>query len=88
DKAYTYYGETHIERLARWSIDEPFFSFIAKLTTSPDVTAPNQDYGLQFLDVNGNEYSAIMFNFEHRPDLITINTDVNDEWYQATTGTA
>ncbi|MDP1172142.1 hypothetical protein, partial [Klebsiella pneumoniae] len=38
DKAYTYYGETHIERLARWSIDEPFFSFIAKLTTSPDVT--------------------------------------------------
>ncbi len=86
DTAYTYYGETHIERLARWSIDEPFFSFIAKLTPSKDIAAPNQDYGLQFLDVNGNEYSAIVFNFEARPDLITINTDVNDELYQATTG--
>lgn len=86
NQAYTYYGETHIERLARWDIKEPFFSFIAKLTPSPEVTAPNQDYGLQFLDVNGNEYSAIVFNFENRPDLITINTDVNDEWYQATTG--
>lgn len=86
NQAYTYYGETHIERLARWDIKEPFFSFIAKLTPSPEVTAPNQDYGLQFLDVNGNEYSAIVFNFENRPDLIAINTDVNDEWYQATTG--
>lgn len=87
-QAYTYYGETHIDRLARWSIDEPFFSFIAKLTPSADVTAPNQDYGLQFLDVNGNEYSAIVFNFENKPDYITINTDVNDEWYLATTGSA
>ena len=86
DTAYTYYGETHIERLARWDIKEPFFSFIAKLKPSSEVTAPNQDYSLQFLDVNGNEYSAIVFNFENRPDLITINTDVNDEWYQATTG--
>ncbi|ARQ94830.1 tail protein [Lactococcus phage PLgW-1] len=86
NRAYTYYGETHIERLARWDIKEPFFSFVAKLTPSPEVTAPNQDYGLQFLDVNGNEYSAIVFNFENRPDLITINTDVNDEWHQAITG--
>lgn len=85
NKAYTYYGETHIERLARWSIDEPFFSFVAKLTPSTDIAKPNQDYGLQFLDINGNEYSAIVFNFETRPDSISINTDVNDEWYQATT---
>lgn len=84
NQAYTYYGETHIERLARWSIDEPFFSFIAKLKPSEAVIAPNQDYGLQFLDENGNEYSAIVFNFEERPDQIAINTDVNDEWYLST----
>lgn len=86
DKAYTYFGETNIGRLSRWSIDDPFFSFVAKLTPS-DGVAPNQDYGLAFLDTTGNEYSAIMFKLEKAPDFISINTDVNDEFYLATTGT-
>lgn len=84
NQAYTYYGETHIERLARWEIDKPFFSFVARLTPAKGV-APNQDYGLQFLDKNGNEYSAIMFTLPSAPDFIAVNTDVNDEFYLSTT---
>lgn len=85
DKAYTYYGETNIERLSRWQIDNPFFSFVAKLTPSKTIDATKQ-IGLKFLNENLNEYSAILFNIDTAPDYIMINTDVNDEFYLSTTG--
>lgn len=86
NQAYTYYGETDIGRLSRWDIDSPFFSFIARLT--PVKGLPNnQEYGLQFLNMNGNQYSAILFTFETAPDQIEINTDVNDEYYLSVLGT-
>lgn len=85
DKAYTYYGETDVQRLSRWKIDEPFFSFTAKLTPSATIDATKQ-IGLKFLNENLNEYSAILFTIDQRPDYIMINTDVNDEFYLATTG--
>lgn len=85
DKAYTYYGETNIERLSRWEIDNPFFSFIAKLTPSKTIDATKQ-IGLKFLNENLNEYSALLFNIDNAPDYIMINTDVNDEFYLSTTG--
>lgn len=83
-KAYTYYGETDIERLSRWEIEKPFFSFIARLKPIKGL-APNQQYGLKFLNNNGNQYSAILFTLETAPDEIRINTDVNDEYYLSTT---
>lgn len=85
DKAYTYYGETNIERLSRWAIDNPFFSFTAKLTPSRSIDATKQ-VGLKFLNENLNEYSAILFTVDEVPDYIMINTDVNDEFYLATKG--
>lgn len=81
-QAYTYYGETDIGRLSRWDINEPFFSFVARLTPVKNL-APNQQYGLQFLNENGNQYTAILFTLEQAPNLIEINTDVNDEFYQS-----
>lgn len=86
DVAYTYYGETDISRLSRWDIDSPFFSFIARLTPTKGLP-DNQEYGLQFLNPNGNQYSAILFTFEKAPDQIEINTDVNDEYYLSVIGT-
>lgn len=84
DKAYTYYGETNIDRLSRWEIIDPFFSIIAKLTPSKVIDGTKQ-VGLKFFNENLNEYSAILFNVETPPDYITINTDVNDEFYLSTT---
>lgn len=84
NKAYTYYGETDIGRLSRWDIEKPFFSFIARLKPASDV-APNQQYGLEFLNNNGNNYSSILFTFDSPPDEIRVNTDVNDEYYQSVT---
>ncbi|MEY8458584.1 phage distal tail protein domain-containing protein [Lactococcus ileimucosae] len=84
--AYTYYGETNIERLSRWTIDKPFFSFVARLIPANVIDGTKQ-IGLSFLDRNLNEYTAMLFTLETKPDFITINTDVNDEYYQATTGT-
>lgn len=86
NKAYTYYGETDISRLSRWDIDSPFFSFIARLTPVKGLP-DNQEYGLRFLNPNGNQYSAILFTFEKAPDQIEINTDVNDEYYLSVLGT-
>lgn len=83
--SYTYYGETDIERLSRWDIDRPFFSFVAQMTPTKGL-AKNQKYGFRFLNMNGNQYSAILFNFEDAPDLIQVNTDVNDEFYLSTSG--
>lgn len=85
-QAYTYYGETDIGRLSRWDIDSPFFSFIARLTPIKGLP-DNQEYGLQFLNPNGNQYSAILFTFEKAPDQIEVNTDVNDEYYLSVIGT-
>lgn len=83
NQAYTYYGETNIERLSRWDIQQDIFSFVARL-----VPHSVQDiYGTVFLDENGNEYTAIIFNPEELQDYIMINTDVNDEYYQGWSGT-
>lgn len=84
DTAYTYYGETNIDRLSRWEIDAPFFSFVARLTPSVEID-PTNLIGLKFLNEALNEYSAILFDLETKPDFIDINTDVNDEFYLATT---
>lgn len=83
NQAYTYYGETNIERLSRWDIQQDIFSFTARL-----VPHSVQDiYGTVFLDETGNEYTAIIFNSEELQDYIMINTDVNDEYYQGWSGT-
>lgn len=83
NQAYTYYGETNIERLSRWDIQQDIFSFVARL-----VPHSVQDvYGTVFLDEAGNEYTAIIFNPEELQDYIMINTDVNDEYYQGWSGT-
>lgn len=86
NKAYTYYGETNIDRLSHWDIEQPFFSFVAKLTPA-DIIDPTNQIGLKFLNESLNEYSAILFSLETKPDYIAINTDINDEFYEATTGT-
>lgn len=86
DKAYTYYGETNIDRLSHWDIEQPFFSFVARLTPA-DIIDPTNQIGLKFLNETLNEYSAILFTLETKPDYIAINTDINDEFYEATTGT-
>ncbi|ASZ71057.1 distal tail protein [Lactococcus phage 05601] len=83
NQAYTYYGETNIDRLSRWDIKDEIFSFMGilypQLTKTPT--------GVRFLDDIGNEYTAIAFKTEELQDYILINTDVNDETYQGWKGT-
>ena len=83
NQAYTYYGETNIDRLSRWDIKDEIFSVVARL----DPTQTYGECGIKFLDELGNEYTAILFNQETTQDYILINTDVNDEFYQGWTGT-
>lgn len=83
NQAYTYYGETNIDRLSRWDIKDEIFSFIGILY--PNLA--QQVTGVRFLDTIGNEYTAIVFNTETKQDYILINTDVNDELYQGWNGT-
>ena len=83
DQAYTYYGETNIERLSRWDIKEEIFSFMGILYQQ----LPKTPSGIRFLDDIGNEYTAIVFKTEQVQDYILINTDVSDEIYQGWNGT-
>ena len=83
NQAYTYYGETNIDRLSRWDIQNEIFSFVGILY--PHLA--HQAAGVRFLDTIGNEYTAIVFNTEELQDYILINTDVNDELYQGWSGT-
>ena len=83
NQAYTYYGETNIERLSRWDIKDEIFSFIGILYPQ----LPKTPTGVRFLDDIGNEYTAIVFKTEESQDYILINTDVNDETYQGCKGT-
>lgn len=83
NQAYTYYGETNIERLSRWDIKDEIFSFIGILYPK----LPKTPTGIRFLDDIGNEYTAIAFKMEELQDYILINTDVNDETYQGWKGT-
>lgn len=83
DQAYTYYGETNIERLSRWDIKDEIFSFMGILYPQ----LPKTPAGIRFLDDIGNEYTAIVFKTEQVPDYILINTDVSDEIYQGWNGT-
>lgn len=78
---YTYFGEDNIDRFSKWKIEENVFSFVARLTPSKNVV--NKKYGLRFLNYDANEYSAIVFNLPNEADFIQINTDINDEYYQA-----
>ena len=82
---YTYFGETNSERLSKWAIDDGIFSFVAKLYPEKDVK-PNQEFGLRFLDKSLNEYTAFTFKEKTVPDVVQINTDINDEYYLKTTG--
>lgn len=81
DKSYTYAIEENIDRFSKWLIEENIFSFVARLTPSKNVE--NKKYGLRFLNADANEYSAIVFNLPQVADVIQINTDSNDEYYQA-----
>ena len=83
NQAYTYYGETNIERLSRWDIKDEIFSFVGILYPK----LPKTPAGVRFLDDIGNEYTAIVFKTEQVQDYILINTDVNDEIYQCWNGT-
>ena len=83
NQAYTYYGETNIERLSRWDIKDEIFSFIGILYPK----LPKTPAGVRFLDDIGNEYTAIVFKTEQLQNYILINTDVNDEIYQGWNGT-
>ena len=83
--AYVYSSEYNIERFSRWFIKEGIFSFVARMTPNNDENA--KSFGVRFLDENANEYTAMVFNMA-RPDVLQINTDVNDEYYQAITGNA
>ena len=83
NQAYTYYGETNIERLSRWDIKDEIFSFMGILYPK----LPKTPTGVRFLDDIGNEYTAIVFKTEQVQDYILINTDVNDETYQGWKGT-
>lgn len=83
NQAYTYYGETNIERLSRWDIKDEIFSFMGILYPQ----LPKTPTGVRFLDDIGNEYTAIVFKTEELQDYILINTDVNDETYQGWKGT-
>ena len=83
NQAYTYYGETNIERLSRWDIKDEIFSFVGVLYPH----LPKTPAGIRFLDDIGNEYTAIVFKTEQVQNYILINTDVNDEIYQGWNGT-
>ena len=83
NQAYTYYGETNIDRLSRWDIKDEIFSFMGVLYPK----LPKTPAGVRFLDDFGNEYTAIVFKTEQVQDYILINTDVNDETYQGWNGT-
>lgn len=83
NQAYTYYGETNIERLSRWDISTDVFSIVGKFVPQ----SGKSEFGVQFLDDIGNEYTAIVMKPEEKPDYIMVNTDVNDEFYQAWNGT-
>lgn len=83
NQAYTYYGETNIERLSRWDIKDEIFSFMGILYPH----LPKTPAGVRFLDDNGNEYTAIVFKTEQVQKYILVNTDVNDEVYQGWNGT-
>ena len=83
NQAYTYYGETNIERLSRWDIKDEIFSFVGILYPK----LPKTPVGVRFLDTSGNEYTAIVFKTEQVPKYILVNTDVNDEVYQGWNGT-
>ena len=83
NQAYTYYGETNIDRLSRWDIKDEIFSFMGILYPQ----LPKTPTGVRFLDDIGNEYTAIAFKTEELQDYILINTDVNDETYQGWKGT-
>ncbi|ATE84530.1 distal tail protein [Lactococcus phage LP1502b] len=83
NQAYTYYGETNIDRLSRWDIKDEIFSFMGMLYPK----LPKTPAGVRFLDDNGNEYTAIVFKTEQVQKYILVNTDVNDEVYQGWNGT-
>ena len=83
NQAYTYYGETNIDRLSRWDIKDEIFSFMGILYPK----LPKTPAGVRFLDDIGNEYTAIVFKTEELQNYILINTDVNDETYQGWKGT-
>ena len=83
NQAYTYYGETNIDRLSRWDIKDEIFSFMGILYPK----LPKTPAGVRFLDDNGNEYTAIVFKTEQVQKYILVNTDVNDEVYQGWNGT-
>ena len=83
NQAYTYYGESDIDRLSRWDIKDEIFSFMGILYPK----LPKTPTGVRFLDDIGNEYTAIVFKTEELQDYILINTDVNDETYQGWKGT-
>ncbi len=83
NQAYTYYGETNIDRLSRWDIKDEIFSFVGVLYPH----LPKTPAGIRFLDDIGNEYTAIVFKTEQVQNYILINTDVNDEIYQGWNGT-
>lgn len=83
NQAYTYYGETNIDRLSRWDIKDEIFSFMGILYPQ----LPKTPTGVRFLDDIGNEYTAIVFKTEQVQNYILINTDVNDEIYQGWKGT-
>ena len=82
DTAYTYYSEDNAERFSKWLIKEGIFSFVARLTPS---NSKETKYGLRFLDEQANEYTSIILNLTNKPDFIQLNSDVNDEYYQAST---
>ena len=83
NQAYTYYGETNIDRLSRWDLKDEIFSFMGILYPQ----LPKTPAGVRFLDDIGNEYTAIVFKTEQLQNYILINTDVNDETYQGWNGT-
>ena len=83
NQAYTYYGETNIDRFSRWDIKDEIFSFMGILYPN----LPKTPTGVRFLDDIGNEYTAIVFKTEQAQNYILINTDVNDEIYQGWNGT-
>ena len=83
NQAYTYYGESNIDRLSRWDIKDEIFSFMGILYPQ----LPKTPTGVRFLDDIGNEYTAIVFKTEQAQNYILINTDVNDEIYQGWNGT-
>lgn len=82
NESYTYYSEDNAERFSKWLIDEGIFSFVARLTPS---NSKETKYGLRFLDEQANEYTSIILNLNNKPDFIQLNSDVNDEYYQAST---